>query len=346
MHIALTYNERPSDLDRLDPALEQHIEGDEWKTIEAIGNAIKSHGHTLTYLKIHEDIYNDLKNLQGKIDLIFNLAEGISTGADREAQLPMLAEILGIPHTGPGPLSAALILNKFRAKEIWRASGVRTADFQLFTSGSTKLSKSLSYPLMVKPSNEGSGIGIKSSSIVKDQIELTKTVNQIIAEYRQPALVESYLPGREFTVAVLGNGDNVETLPIVEINFAGFPDGAPPIDSYEAKFIYGATGMVDMHSTEFCPARIPQSLECEINELAKQSYLTIGCLDFGRVDIRLDAKGVPHVLEINHPPGLMSDPNESSFFIIAGRVAGLPLNDLIKKILDATCSRRLTSILT
>lgn len=339
MHIALTYNERPSNLDRLDPKLEKQIEGDEWKTIKAVGEAIKSHGHTLTYLKIHKDIYDDLKKLQGKIDLIFNLAEGISSGADREAQLPMLAEILGIPHTGPGPLSAALILDKSRAKEIWRANDVRTADFQLFTSPATKLHKSLSYPLIVKPSNEGSGIGIKSNSIVNNKTELTKAVTLIIKEYHQPALVETYLSGREFTVALLGNGNSVETLPIIEINFAGFPKGAPPIDSYEAKFIYGATGLVDMHATEFCPAKIPKSLARQINALAKASYLSIGCLDFGRVDIRLDAKGVPHVLEINHPPGLMSDPHESSFFVIAGRAAGLSFPQLIGSILNATIER-------
>ncbi len=339
MHIALTYNERPSDLDRLDPTLEQHIEGDEWKTIEAVGEAIKSHGHTLTYLKIHPDIYTDLKKLTGKIDLIFNLAEGISSGADREAQLPMLAEILGIPHTGPGPLSAALILNKSRAKEIWRANGITTPNSQLFTSPTVKLHKSLTYPLMVKPSNEGSGIGIKSNSIVKNPTQLSRAISHIITSYHQPALVETYLPGREFTVAILGNGEHIQTLPIVEINFAGFPEGAPPIDSYEAKFIYGATGLVDMHATEFCPAKIPKSLARQINALAKASYLTIGCLDFGRVDIRLDAKGIPHVLEINHPPGLMSDPHESSFFVIAGRVAGLSFPQLIGSILNATIER-------
>lgn len=339
MNIALTYNARPEGYDRTDPALEKHIEGDEWKTIQAVGQAIESHNHSVTYFKVDENIYETLKSTRSKIDLIFNLAEGVSQGADREAQLPMIAEILGIPHTGPTPLSAALILDKSRAKEIWRANGVKTADSQLFTSPSTKLIKSLSYPLIVKPSNEGSGIGIKSNSIVKSDAELHSAVKHVLEEYRQGALVESYLPGREFTVALIGNGDDVTTLPIVEINFAAFPPDAPPIDSYEAKFVYGATGQSVMLATEFCPAVVTPKLGETIADLATRAYQTIGCQDFGRVDIRLDAKGTPHVMEINHPPGLMSDPFESSFFVIAGRAAGLSFPQLIGRILDSATSR-------
>ncbi len=339
MKIALVYNERPSGYDRSDPRLEKHIEGDEWKTIESVGKAIEENGHTVSYFKVDEDIYERLRSAKPNLDLVFNLAEGISAGADREAQLPMICEILGIPHTGPAPLSAALILNKARAKEIWKATGVKTADSQLFISPTTPLKKSLYYPLIVKPSNEGSGIGIKSNSIVKNEQELRAAVKLIIQDYRQPALVETYLSGREFTVALIGNGEDVKTLPIVEINFAGLPEGAPAIDSYEAKFVYGATGVVDMHATEFCPAVVTPKLGKSINDLAIRAYQSIGCLDFGRVDIRLDDKGTPFVLEINHPPGLMSDPFESSFFVIAGRAAGLTFPVLIGQILDSASTR-------
>jgi D-alanine-D-alanine ligase len=340
MRIALVYNERPSSYDRNDPSLAKlTIEGDERKTIEAVGQAIESNGHNVSYFKVDADIYERLKASKSSINLVFNLAEGVSSGADREAHIPMLCEILGIPYTGPGPLSAALILNKSRAKEIWRANGVQTADSQLLFASSEPLKKSLTFPLIVKPSNEGSGIGIKSNSIVHNLSELRNAIKLILNNYHQPALVETYLPGREFTVALIGNGDNVITLPIVEINFAAFPDGAPPIDSYEAKFVYGATGMIDMHSTEFCPAVVTPKLEKEINKLAGAAYQTIGCLDFGRVDIRLDDKDVPHVLEINHPPGLMSDPDESSFFTIAGRAAGLTFPQTIGRILRSALTR-------
>lgn len=339
MKIGLVYNARPTGYDRNDPALEKHIEGDEWKTTEATGQAVESNGHTVEYFPVDDNIYERLRVGKPHLDLVFNLAEGLNQGSDREAHIPMICEILGIPYTGPGPLSSALILNKSRAKEIWRANGVKTADSQLFTSPSTKLVKTLSYPLIVKPSNEGSGIGIKSNSIVKNDTELRSAVKHILQEYRQGALVETYLPGREFTVALIGNGDDVKTLPIVEINFAAFPADAPPIDSYEAKFVYGATGQSVMLATEFCPAEVTPKLGKAIADLATRAYQTIGCRDFGRVDIRLDGKGVPHVMEINHPPGLMSDPFESSFFVIAGRAAGLSFPNLIGQILDAASTR-------
>lgn len=339
MKIGLVYNARPTSYDRSDPRLEKHIEGDEWKTTQATGRAVESNGHAVEYFPVDDNIYERLRAAKSHLDLVFNLAEGLSQGSDREAHIPMFCEILGIPYTGPGPLSSALILNKSRAKEIWRANEVKTADSQLFTTSTDSLRKSLTFPLIVKPSNEGSGIGIKSNSIVKNARELKSSVKLIIEEYHQPALVETYLPGREFTVALVGNGENVVVLPIIEINFAGFPAGAPPIDSYEAKFIYGATGMVDMHGTEFCPADVTPQLAKTINDLAKQAYLTIGCRDFGRVDIRIDGKGIPHVLEINHPPGMMSDEFEASFVVIAAHKHGWTFDKLIKQILDSAITR-------
>lgn len=339
MKIGIVYNERPSGLDRKDPRLEKHIEGDEWKTIEAIGKAVIENGHSVAYLPISDNIYENLKENKKNIDLILNLSEGISTGADREAQLPMLAEILGIPYTGPQPLSAALILNKSRAKEIWRTNGVKTANWQLFKSSNETLTSTLNYPLIVKPNSEGSGIGIKSSSVVKNVQELQSAVNHLVNDYHADALVEEYLPGREFTVALIGNDDELTSLPIVEINFDAFPQGAPRVDTYEAKFVYGATGQAEMHSTEFCPAILTTDLEAEINRLSKAAYTTIGCQDFGRVDLRMDDNNNVYVMEINHPPGMMSDPNESSFFTIAGRAAGYDFTTIIGMIINSAIKR-------
>lgn len=339
MNIAIVYNERPSNLDRNDPSLEKLIEGDEWKTTKAIGDAATSIGHKCIYYKIDDDIYERLKADKSNIDLVFNLSEGVNDSKDREAHIPMICEILKIPYTGPSPLSAALILNKSRAKEIWRANKVTTAHSQLFTSSKDKLSKDLHFPLIVKPNGEGSGIGIKDSSVVKTKKEFDVVVNNIINNYHQPALVETYLSGREFTVAIVGNDNDLTVLPIIEINFAAFPKGSVPIDSYDAKFVYGATGMSDMHATEFCPAVINKRLETKIIDLSKAAYLAIGCRDFGRLDIRLDDHDEPYVLEINHPPGLMSDPEESSFFTISARTYGWDFATLIQNILNSAIKR-------
>lgn len=339
MQIGIVYNARPTEFKRDDPLLEKHIEGDEWKTIEAIGQAVEKNGHHVSYFPIDVNIYETLKLAKSKLDLVFNLSEGVSGGADREAQVPMICQILEIPHTGPKPLASALILDKSRAKEIWRANNVPTADWQVFDATDQPLKKTLSYPLIVKPNNEGSGIGIKSSSIVTNDKELRRAVQKILTDYHQNALVEAYLSGREFTVAIIGNGEKAITLPIVEINFDAFPPGSPKVDTYEAKFIYGATGQAAMHETEFCPAIIDASLANAINLTALKAYHTIGCLDFGRVDLRLDHQNKVHVMEINHPPGLMSDPEESSFFTIAGRASGLEFDDLIGQIIKAAISR-------
>ena len=339
MRIAICYNQRPDSLDRNDPKLESHIEGDEWKTIESIGKAAEANGHAVFYIPFDKNIFSTLQKRKKDIDLILNLAEGDESVADREAQLPMLAEFLKIPHTGPGPLSSALILNKARAKEIWRANNISTANWQLTDSPQFTLSPHLNFPLIVKPNSSGSGIGIHSSSIVHNKLELLEAVSTVINKYHQAALIETMLSGREFTVSIVGNSQDLTVLPIIEINFKGFPKDAPPIDSYEAKFIYGATGEVPMDSTEICPARLTEDLKTNIISLAKNAYLTIGCQDFGRLDIRLDDNNIPYVLEINHPPGLMSDPNESSFFTISARSQGWDFNTLIGNILKSAISR-------
>lgn len=339
MHIGLVYNLRPDHLDRTDPKLEEYIDGDEWKTIESIGKAIVSNGHRVSYFPSHPNLYHDLEKNKTNLDLVFNYCEWIVKGSDREAQLPMFCEILGIPHTGPGPLSAALILNKSRAKEIWSANGVKTALSQIFYTPQDKLSRSLKFPLIVKPNNEGSGMGIKRNSLVNNHHELSTTVTEIINRFHGPALVESYLPGREFTVSLIGNDHNLLVLPIIEINFASFPKDSPPLDTYEAKFVYGATGEIPMHETEFCPAIIDKVLERKIIKLAKAAYTSIGCQDYGRIDIRLDNQGEPHVLEINHPVGLMSDPSESSFFTISARAHGWTFKQTIGAILTTAFKR-------
>lgn len=337
MKIGLVYNLRPEGLDRNDPELENFVEVEEWKTIEAIGKAIEANGHKIDYYQIDDQIYERLRKDKDKIDLIFNFSEGINNGADREAQIPMVAEILGIAYTGPGPLSAALILNKSRTKEIWKANGVRTAKWQLFSHPDQKLKKGFEFPLIVKPNGEGSGMGIRKNSVVRNEVQLKERVSELIKRFNQPALVEEYLPGREFTVGLMGNGRELITLPIIEVNFDSFPKGAPRVDTFEAKFVYGVTGKAV--ETEFCPAKVTKKLKKEILRLAKKAYLAVECRDFGRVDLRMGRDGKVYALEINHPPGLMSDPGESSFFVIAARKMGWELDRIMKEIIDGATKR-------
>ncbi len=338
MQVTLAYNLRPTNIDRNDPSLERYIEGDEWKTIKAIGDAIEANGNSIHYLPIEADFYTKLQEVKATTDLLFNYTEGVNMrGADREAQVPMLCEILGIPYTGPDPLASALILNKFRTKQIWKYAGVPVTPSQLISHKEVTLDPKLTYPILVKPNADGSGVGIHNTSIVHNQKELDHAVATILDTYHEDALVEQFLPGREFTIGIVGNGREARTLPIIEINFAAFPKGSAAIDTYEAKFVYGVTGVAE--ETEFCPAKIEKKLEEELIDISLRAYHAIGCRDFGRLDIRLDSAGKPFVLEINHPPGLMSDPAESSFFTIAARAAGWDFTMLIGQILDAAKKR-------
>ncbi|KAB2842352.1 MAG: D-alanine--D-alanine ligase, partial [Melioribacteraceae bacterium] len=152
-----------------------------------------------------------------------------------------------------------------------------------------------------------------------------------LIEYNQPCLVEEYLPGREFTVALLGNGNETQVLPIIEINFEGLPDNMHPVYSFEAKWILDTReNPMDIYT---CPAKIDEELKRKINELALKSYNILRCRDWSRLDVRLDKNGEPNIIEINPLPGILPDPKDNSCFPKAARTAGIEYDDLINRVL-------------
>jgi D-alanine-D-alanine ligase len=193
------------------------------------------------------------------------------------------------------------------------------------------------FPLIVKPISEGSSKGIFSSSFVKNTKELEDEVGRILTSYNQPALIEEFLPGREFTVAVLGNGDETEVLPIIEIRYEDFPEDVVPLYSYEAKWI------LDTKENNFdvfeCPAKLNKQLEEKIKETVLRTYKVLKCKDWSRIDVRLDKNGVPNIIEINPLPGIMPDPNENSSFPKAARAAGMDYNQMIQRVLYSAAKR-------
>jgi len=190
---------------------------------------------------------------------------------------------------------------------------------------------------MVKPLYEGSSKGIRDSSLVRTTGELKEQVSAILTKYHQPALVERYLPGREFTVALLGNGAEVQVLPIVEIQFEQLPANINPIYSFEAKWIWDT---VEKPLEIFaCPARTSSSLEKRIRAVSKAAFLALRCRDWCRIDIRLDESGEPNVLELNPLPGILPNPDANSCFPKAARTAGLSYADLINRVLEIACQR-------
>jgi len=269
-------------------------------------------------------------------DIVFNFAEGL-IGVNRESHLPAMLEMLQIPFLGSDALTLGICLDKSRAKEILTYHKIPNAKFQVANQTEDIINANFDFPLIVKPISEGSSKGIFSSSFVKNTKELEDEVSRILISYNQPALIEEFLPGREFTVAVLGNGDEAEILPIIEIRYEAFPEDVVPLYSYEAKWI------LDTKENKFdvfeCPARLNSDLEEKIKYTVLRTYNVLRCKDWSRIDVRLDKNGVPNIIEINPLPGIMPDPNENSSLPKAARVAGMTFNQLIQRALYSAAKR-------
>ncbi|MEW6407857.1 MAG: D-alanine--D-alanine ligase [Patescibacteria group bacterium] len=329
MKIALTFNQRSIHPYWGNGEAEKVIEFDLPETIFGIKSALEKDGHKVRLVEANKEAYLKLKKLKKEIDLVFNVAEGMH-GEDREAQIPAMLEMLQIPYTGSGPLALALTLDKSRAKEILKLHKIPTANFFSVAQDEDLPAVTLDFPLIVKPNSEGSSKGIKNSAVVKSILELKEKIKEIHKKYHQKALVEEFLPGREFTVGILGNNPP-QVLPIVEVDFSNVPSGFHKIDSYETKWLF--------EDKLECPAKICHSLRQKIEEISLKTFLVLGCRDLARIDIRLDKNGCPHILEVNALPGLIPDPKQHSRFPAAAFACGYAYEKLINKIVAAACQR-------
>jgi len=310
-----------------------YAEWDTPETIEAVRSAL-AEIHDISLIEADEHAFEKLR--AERPDIVFNLAEGLH-GVSREAQMPAILEMLRIPYTGSDPLTLALCLDKSRAKEILSHYHIPTPKFSVISTPEELQSASLHFPSMVKPLHEGSSKGIFNSSLVQNKTELMLEVLAVLEKYNEPALVEDYLGGREFTVAMLGNGETVRALPIVEIQFDSLPKGVNPIYSYEAKWIWDRSDApLDIFQ---CPARISPALQSEIETMCCKAYSVLRCRDWCRIDVRLDAHGKPHILELNPLPGILPNPEDNSCFPKAARAAGLPYNQLLQTVLALGAER-------
>src|SRR6185503_16491295 len=267
------------------------------------------------------------------------IAEGMH-GDAREAQFPALLEMLGIPYTGSGPWTLATALDKARTKETLAYHKIPVAGFNTTSDITASLAAVLpqaQYPVVVKPLSEGSSKGVKNSSFVNSDEELRREIVRIRTDYNQSAIVEEYLPGREFTVAVLGNGKRARVLPIVEIVLAELPEHARNIYSYEAKWEYDVP---DSPLNIFrCPAELTDELRREIEDVVLRTYRALDCRDWSRIDVRLDSEGKPNIIEVNPLPGILPNPEENSCFPKAARTAGMNYNQMMLAVLRAGCER-------
>lgn len=336
LRVALLFNLKHSVSVTADAPPDALAEFDSEETVAALAEALRAGGHQVIPLEADTSLPETIRRAQ--VDICFNIAEGLG-GDSREAQVPALLEMLGIPYTGSKVLAHAISLDKAITKRICRDAGLPTAPFQTFHRGDEPLDPALDFPLFVKPVREGSGMGIGAKSVVRDEAALREQVNWIIRSYRQPALVETFLTGREFTVGFLGNpflppgtlpraiyGEHgLHLFPVLEIDSHVTGEG---LYNATAKSFYPGEDGAPLY---LCPADIPAELADELGRLTIKSLLAIGAIDVGRVDFRLGPDGRPYLLEINTLPGL--NPTLSDI-CIAANAEGFPYVTLVNEILD------------
>jgi D-alanine-D-alanine ligase len=270
--------------------------------------------------------------------------------------VPAICEFFGVPYSGSDPLTLSTCLHKGRTKEVLAFNDVPTVPFAVVESlrdlevlldgrqeemlpapGPARRFPN-AFPLFVKPVHEGSSKGVTVRNLVHSRDELVTRVTELLDAYAQPVLVEDYLPGAEFTCAVLGNGADARVLPIVGMNFGDLPEGAAPIYGFEAKWVWDTPERpLDIFD---CPARIPDLLRRSIEHVALRAYRVLGCRDWARVDVRLDAAGAPNVVEVNPLPGILPDPADNSCLPKAARAAGMSYDTLIQTCLAHAAARQ------
>jgi D-alanine-D-alanine ligase len=256
-------------------------------------------------------------------DLIFNYSTGVQ---EKNSQVitASLLEKIGLPFTGSGMKTHFIALYKDLTKYILKSKDIPTPAFQVFTNYDEELKSNLSFPLFVKPVHEGSSFGIDQNSVVRNHLQLREKVKEINTIYQQAALVEEFIPGREFTVGVWGN-EHPDILPILELSFNNINN----INTMENKN--------KRSMQEICPCFIPEEIQIKIKELAIKAFLAIGCYDYARVDFRMSNEGQLYVIELNTLPSLKAD---RSSFITMARAAGFEFNQVINKIVSLALERQ------
>jgi D-alanine-D-alanine ligase len=324
VRIGLTYDLRAEYL-ALGYGEEETAEFDQQGTIDALAGAIESLGHTV-------DRIGSARSLIGRLakgdrwELVFNIAEGLN-GYGREAQVPAILDVYGITYTFADPLAASVCLQKGWSKTIARAAGVPTADFAIIETPADIDRVSLGYPMLAKPIAEGTGKGVTPKSVVRSKADLSQVAIELLDRYRQPVLVETFLPGREFTVGIVGTGDAARAIGSIEIVLRS--DAEPDVYSYTNK--EECEKLVEYrHVTRIDP------LVAEAERIALDAWIALDCRDGGRVDIRCDARGKPMFLEVNPLAGL--HPTHSDLPMIATAI-GMPYVELIRAIVDSAAKR-------
>jgi D-alanine-D-alanine ligase len=321
MHIGITYDLR-SDYLALGYGEEETAEFDQVSTIDAIDGALCELGHSTDRIGHARNLVERLA-AGDRWDLVFNICEGLH-GLAREAQVPAILDVYDIPYTFADPAALCACLDKALTKTILRAAGVATPDWQVVSNLSDIESCHLRSPMIAKPLAEGTGKGIDRTSKITDGAALRLVCERLLKQFKQPVLVEKFLPGREFTVGIVGTAAKAEVVGTLEIALRDKAE--PDVYSYGNK----------EQSEEFCDLFLVEASKdaavAEAEEMALAAWRVVAGRDAGRVDLRCDANGKPHVMEINPLAGL--HPTHSDLPMVWTETGGAYV-ELIERIVES-----------
>lgn len=317
----------PLTANKVERASEESVE----QTAKEVLNAVTELGYATFVIPLQKSFMHFSQRVKTlNADVLINLCEAFLGRPQLEANVAAALELLGVPFTGNDSRTLALCLNKFKTKAVLKSFGLPTAPAVMADSPEAKID--IPFPLIVKPNTEDASLGIDSDSVVRDPDGLRRQLQHIQDVFGEPALVEAFIEGREFNVAVMDT-DKPEALPVSEIDFTGMPEGQPNIVSYAAKWLPD-----DIHfqkTAPCCPAPIDDALRAKLQEIAVKAFLACSCRDYARVDFRVDKKGRPFILEVNPNP----DISLNAGYARALGVAGIEYKMFWKQLIDKAMSR-------
>jgi D-alanine-D-alanine ligase len=317
----------------------QNVARDVMQVLEAAKHPVRAFG-------VREDVYGTVKDLKAyRPAVVFNLCESLRGDNRFEALMPMLLDFEGLVYTGSAPQPLLQALHKDKAKQQLLAAGVSTpravtvADLDhLQQSDVLDRLSGLGFPLIVKPTREDASVGIASASVVRERDQLLQRVRHVLTTYRQPALVEQFIEGREINVSILERPEvadaDPQVLPLHEIDFTEMPADRPRIVSFEGKWVEDSA---EFRGTRPVPCQLAPELQERVAGTALQAFRALDLRDYGRVDLRLDASGQPWVIDVNPNCDLSGD---GGGFARAARAAGLSYADLVLRMLALAMNRR------
>ncbi len=328
---------------------------DNEKSVAGMERALRAGGHEVIGMEGDANLIQKLSHY--KIDIAFNTCEG-HRGGSREAQIPAMLDLIGLPYTGSGVMTLALALDKPMTKRLLQFHGLPTPQFQTFITGDEPIDGRLKYPLFVKPSREGSGMGVTAKSVCRSARELREQVRYIAHAYQEPALVEEFIEGRELTTGLLGNApwnlaarvsakangngsrahtgfralqETLRIFPALEVDLTPVPK--------EEAMLYTAVVKGKLYDVPkyLCPAPLTRTMRAKIEKLSAAAFTALDCYDFARVDFRIEKiTGEPYILEINPLAGLQEGISD---IVMEAEAAGVDYAALINGILEAALQR-------